>query len=86
MFYTANPCADAERHFDAIFEAGEAHDAQQVAEAQRMSRAFIDAAEWGAKEPVDKITVGEALYEVAMEAPELLDAFSTGQRHKQKTR
>ena len=73
--YTDNPCADAEAHFDAIFEAGEAHDAQQVAEAQRLSRAFIDAAEWGADEPLEKSDVAEALYEVQCSNPELIDAL-----------
>lgn len=72
---TANPCADAERHFDAVFDAGEAHDAAQVAEARRLASAFTDAAEWGADEPLEKSTVSEALYEVQCARPELLDAL-----------
>lgn len=73
--YTDNPCADAEAHFDALFAAGEAHEAQQVAEAHRLSRAFIDAAEWGADEPLEKSDVAEALYEVQCSKPDLIDAL-----------
>lgn len=73
--YTDNPCADAEAHFDALFEAGEAHDAQQATEVHRLSRAFIDAAEWGADEPLEKSDVAEALYEVQCTRPELFDAL-----------
>ena len=72
---TANPCADAERYNDAIFDAGDAHDAQQVAEARRLASAFTDAAEWGADEPLEKSTVAEALYEVQCSKPELIEAL-----------
>lgn len=75
MFYTANPCADAERHFDAIFDAGEAHDAAQAARATALADDFVSAAEWGADEPLAKSDVAEALYEVSSSRPELIDAF-----------
>ena len=73
--YTDNPCADAEAHFDALFDSGEAHDAQQATEAHRLSRAFIDAAEWGATEPLEKADVAAALYEVQCAKPDLFDAL-----------
>ena len=64
MFYTANPCADAERHFDAIFDAGEAHDALTVQHARRLSAEFIAALPLGEDAKFDNTTVGCALHEI----------------------
>lgn len=65
MFYTANPCADAERHFDAIFDAGEAHDEYEREEGMRLSAEFIAALPLGESAKFDDTTVGDALYELA---------------------
>ena len=65
MFYTANPCADAERHFDALFDAGEAHDEYEREEGMRLSAEFIAALPLGEDAKFDNSTVGCALYELA---------------------
>ena len=65
MFYTANPCADAERHFDAIFDAGEAHDEYEREEGTRLSAAFIAALPLGEDAKLDDTCVGNAIYEIA---------------------
>ena len=65
MFYTANPCADAERHFDALFDAGEAHDALTAQHAKRLSAEFIAALPLGEDAKLDGATVGNAIYEIA---------------------
>lgn len=65
MFYTANPCADAERHFDALFDAGEAHDEYEREEGMRLSAEFIAALPLGEDAKFEDGTVGDALYELA---------------------
>ena len=65
MFYTANPCADAERHFDAIFDAGEAHDEYEREEGMRLSADFVAALPLGEDAKLEDGTVGDALYEIA---------------------
>ena len=65
MFYTANPCADAERHFDALFDAGEAHDEYEREEGTRLSAEFVAALPLGEDAHFEDTTVGDALYEVA---------------------
>ena len=65
MFYTANPCADAERHFDALFDAGEAHDEYEREEGMRLSADFIAALPLGEDAKFEDGTVGDALYEIA---------------------
>ena len=65
MFYTANPCADAERHFDAIFDAGEAHDALTVQHARRLSAEFVAALPLGEEARFEDTRVGDALYDLA---------------------
>ena len=65
MFYTANPCADAERHFDALFDAGEAHDALTVQHAKRISAEFVAALPLGEDAKFEDGTVGGAIYEIA---------------------
>lgn len=65
MFYTANPCADAERHFDALFDAGEAHDEYEREEGVRLSAEFIAALPLGEDAKFDDTTVGDALYGLA---------------------
>ena len=64
MFYTANPCADAERHFDALFDAGEAHDEYEREEGMRLSAEFIAALPLGEDAKFDNTTVGCALHEI----------------------
>ena len=66
MFFTAtiNPHADAERHFDALFDAGEAADDREIAEAKRLSDAFVSALPWGDSEPLEGRTVADAIYDV----------------------
>ena len=64
MFYTANPCADAERHFDALFDAGEAHDEYEREEGTRLSAEFIAALPLGEDAKFEDGTVGDALYEI----------------------
>ena len=64
MFYTANPCADAERHFDALFDAGEAHDEYEREEGMRLSAEFIAALPMGESAKFEDTTVGDALYEI----------------------
>lgn len=75
MLYTANPCADAERHFDAIEEAGAAEEERDIEEHARLARAFTDAARRGPSAKLEGITADEALYEVNNASPELLEAF-----------
>ena len=65
MFYTANPCADAERHFDALFDAGEAHDALTVQHAQRISAEFVAALPLGEEARFEATRVGNTLYDIA---------------------
>ena len=65
MFYTANPCADAERHFDALFDAGEAHDALTVQHAKRISAEFVAALPLGEEARFEATRVGDALYDIA---------------------
>ena len=65
MFYTANPCADAERHFDALFDAGEAHDEYEREEGMRLSAEFIAALPLGEDAKFEDTTIGDALYELA---------------------
>lgn len=65
MFYTANPCADAERHFDALFDAGEAHDEYEREEGMRLSAEFVAALPLGEGAHFEDTTVGDALYELA---------------------
>lgn len=65
MFYTANPCADAERHFDAIFDAGEAHDEYEREEGMRLSADFVAALPLGEGAKLEDGTVGDAIYEIA---------------------
>ncbi len=64
MFYTANPCADAERHFDALFDAGEAHDEYEREEGMHLSAEFIAALPMGESAKFEDTTVGDALYEI----------------------
>ena len=64
MFYTANPCADAERHFDALFDAGEAHDALTVQHAKRLSAEFVAALPLGEEARFEDTRVGDALYDI----------------------
>lgn len=64
MFYTANPCADAERHFDALFDAGEAHDALTVQHAKRLSAEFVAALPHGENMKFEGTCVGVALYDI----------------------
>lgn len=75
MLMTASPTADAARFFDAREAAGDALDAQQAAQERSLSSAFIDAASWGADEPLAGSDVAEALYEVGCAQPELLNAL-----------
>ena len=75
MNMTANPCADAERHFDRLFDASDAHDIERMEEAKRLAAAFTDAAEWGEAEPLEGATVSDALYEVQCSQPELVEAL-----------
>ena len=65
MFYTANPCADAERHFDALFDAGEAHDEYEREEGMLLSAEFVAALPLGEGAHFEDGTVGDALYELA---------------------
>ena len=65
MFYTASPCADAERHFDALFDAGEAHDALTVQHAKRLSAEFVAALPLGEEARFEDTRVGDALYDIA---------------------
>ena len=64
MFYTANPSADAERHFDALFDAGEAHDALTVQHAKRLSAEFVAALPHGENMKFEDTCVGVALYDI----------------------
>lgn len=75
MFLTANPCADAERYYDAIEEAGAAEEERDIEEHARLCRAFTDAARLGPGAKLEGITADEALYEVNCTSPELLEAF-----------
>ena len=61
---TANPCADAERHFDAIFDAGEAHDTLLIQDAKRISAEFIAALPLGEDMKFETTRVGDALYDI----------------------
>lgn len=60
MFYTADPARDALEYEDAQEEAQERDEAART----RLSNDFVSAAEWGADEPIEGITVAEALYEL----------------------
>ena len=63
MTYTANPCAD---------------EAAEVAEAKRLSDAFVSAAEWGPDEPLERFDMREALYELTScheNGCDLIEAF-----------
>ena len=75
MFCTANPCADAERYYDAIEEEGAAEEAEDIAEHDRLTRAFIKAAAHGPSAKLEGATADEALYELNCSRPELLEAF-----------
>ena len=65
MFHTANPCADAERHFDRLFDAIDAHDALLIQEAKRLSADFVAALPLGEDAKLEDGTVGDAIYEIA---------------------
>ena len=78
MFYTAHPEhpeRDALAYEDSMERQCEINEAEQAREHTRLSDAFVSAAEWGEEEPLEKESVGLALYAVAMDKPELLDAF-----------
>lgn len=75
MFYTANPCADAERYEDAMEAACAAAERAEIERHEANVRAFIDAAQWGKDEPLDGATVDNAVYDVGADHPELMYAF-----------
>ena len=75
MLMTASPTADAERYFDAQEALADALEAQDKAKHRRLASAFVDAAEWGADEPLEGSDVATALYEVGSTKPELIDAI-----------
>lgn len=75
LFYTAHPERDALAYEDSMERQCEIHEAEQAREQTRLSDAFVSAAAWGAEEPLEKQSVGLALYAVAMDKPELLEAF-----------
>ena len=75
LFYTAHPERDALAYEDTMERQCEIHDAEQAREQARLSDAFVSAAKWGEEEPLEKESVGLALYAVTMDKPELLDAF-----------
>lgn len=79
---THNPCADAEAHTEQIEAYAEKSETLHQQKVGRLAAEFIDAAEWGADEPLEKSTVSEALYEVQCAKPELIDAlfYSAAQR------
>ena len=66
MFFTAtiNPHADAERHFDALFDAGEAADDRELAEAKRLADEFVRRLPLGGSAPLEGRTVADAMYEI----------------------
>ena len=75
MFYTADPVRDALAYEDSMERQCEINEAELAREHTRLSDAFVSAAELGEEEPLEKQSVGLALYAVAMDKPELLDAF-----------
>ena len=75
LFYTADPARDALDHDDSIERQCEINEIEKVAEQSRLAYCFVSAAEWGADEPLEGATVGEAIYEVSQNQPGLIDAF-----------
>ena len=75
MFYTADPARDALEYEDSLELQCEKIAALQAQERTRLSDAFVNAAAWGEEEPLGKESVGLALYAVAMDKPELVEAF-----------
>ena len=73
MFYT--PTADPDADFAEWDARQDAAEAAGTAEHTRLSDAFVSAAARGEEEPLEKESVGLALYAVAMDKPELLEAF-----------
>lgn len=70
MLYTANPCADAERHEDAMEAACERAIAQEDKERTEAAAEFIDACEWGGEEPLRGYAASHAVMDVMGEYPE----------------
>lgn len=75
LFYTADPARDALDHDDSIERQCEINEIEKIAEQSRLAYCFVSAAELGSNEPLEGITVGEAIYEVSQNQPGLIDAF-----------
>ena len=71
--HTASPCADAERYYDAIEEAGAAQEQADRVAAIRLADEFVSAAACGEDEHLGRFAFREALYEVTHSDPEILD-------------